>query len=190
MRAIKHKANRFLIAASLLLTPSAAFAQSPPEPPQPTAEHEWLTKFVGSWATDMEAMMSPDEPPMKCEGTMNSRSLGGFWVMNEMKGEMAGVAMTGVQTIGYDPKKQKYVGTWVDSMSTHLWRYEGEVDESGKKLTLLADGPNFMGDGEMAKFRDTYEFVSEDEILATSSMLDPDGEWIDFAKGRMTRRGK
>ncbi len=109
--------------------------------PKPTPEHVWLEKFVGDWSTDSKGTMGPDQPPMECKGSLNSRKLGGFWVLNEMKGDMAGAPMTGVQTIGYDENKKKYVGTWVDSMTNFMWKYEGTVDKTGKILTLEADGP-------------------------------------------------
>jgi hypothetical protein len=114
--------------------------------------------------------------------------LGGFWVISDMTGDMGGVNMTAVQTIGYDSEKKKYVGTWVDSMMNHLWRYEGEVDSTGKTLTLEAEGPNFLANGKSAKFRDAYEFKSEDHIVATSSMLADDGKWVTFMRGDIRRK--
>ena len=95
--------------------------------------------------------------------------------------------MTAVQMIGYDSEKKKYVGTWVDSMMNHMWRYEGSVDDSGKTLTLEAEGPNFMAAGKTTKFRDAYEFKSKDHIVATSSMLTDDGKWVTFMTGQVRR---
>lgn len=96
--------------------------------------------------------------------------------------------MSGIQTIGYDPAKKKYIGTWVDSMMNHLWRYEGTVDGLGKTLTLEAEGPNFMGDGKMATFRDVYEFKSADHIAVSSMMLQQEGQWITFMTGDFRRK--
>ena len=131
--------------------------------------------------------MGPDLPPVQCSGTMSSRQLGGFWVLNEIKGDMGGTQMNGVQMIGYDEAKKKYVGTWVDSMTSFLWRYEGSVDRTGRVLTLDADGPNFMGDGKLTKYQDVYEFKSADEILMTSRMLGDDGKWVTFMSGTAKR---
>lgn len=175
-----------LIAVSWLGLHTMAIAQ-PPELPGPEKEHQWLKRFVGEWQTHSEGKMGPDVPPMECEGTMSSRMIGELWVINEMKGEAMGTPMVGIQTIGYDPERKKYIGTWVDSMANHLWRYDGTLDESGKRLTLEADGPNFMAGGEMTKFRDSYEFKSDDEILVTSSMLGEDGDWVTFMTGTSKR---
>ena len=114
--------------------------------------------------------------------------LGGFWLVSESKANPMGMQMHAIQTIGYDPQAKKYVGTWVDSMMNHMWKYEGTVDESGQKLTLEAEGPNHMAGGKLTKFRDAYEFVSPDRIIVTALMLGEDGKWITFMTGEATRK--
>jgi hypothetical protein len=172
---------------SLLSVLDSAYGQQTPAMPTPTQEHRWLQKFIGDWKTESKATMEPDQPPMQCVGTLSSRQLGAFWVMNELKGEWSGAPMTGIQTLGYDKDKKKYVGTWVDSMTDTLWQYQGNVDSSGKILTLEADGPSFIGDGKLTKFQDIYEFKSADEIAMTSRMLGPDGKWVTFMSGTSKR---
>ncbi len=163
-------------------------AQEAPAPPAAEKEHEWLMQFVGDWVTTSEAMVGPDQPLMKCEGTMNTRALGGFWVVSEVKNEMPGMQVTGLQTIGYDAKAKQYVGTWVDSTNGHIWHYTGSVDATGKNLTLEADGPNFVQPDKLSKFRDAYEFKDKDHIVQTSSMQDDSGKWITFMTGTMRRK--
>lgn len=177
-----------LLALGSILLAGNAFAQESPQMPEPTKQHAWLDGFAGNWATKSEARMGPDQPSIECSGTLTSRKLGGFWVLNEMKGDMGGAPMTGVQTIGYDEEKKKYVGTWVDSMTPFMWQYEGELDSSGKTLTLEADGPNFMTGGKLTKFQDIYEFKSADEIIMTSKMLGEDNKWFTFMTGSATRK--
>lgn len=175
------------LAVLLFAIAGTAAAQQPPQFPTPKAEHGWLEKFVGEWTTESTGTMGPDQPPIQCQGTLSSRKLGGFWVINEMKGNMGGAPMTGVQTIGYDDAKKKYVGTWVDNMMDFMWKYEGSVDKSGKTLTLEADGPNFADPGKMTKFQDIYEFKSKDEMIMTSKMLGADGKWVTFMTGTAKR---
>ena len=113
--------------------------------------------------------------------------LGSFWVINNMEGDVGGHTFTAIQTIGYDAAKKKYVGTWVDSMMHYMWQYEGHVDASGKKLLLVAEGPNFMDQGKLARFRDSYEFRTPDLIVATSEMKGEDGKWVTFMTGEIKR---
>lgn len=176
-----------LTACLLSVVCTQLFAQEMPEMPGPVKEHEWLKQFVGEWEFLNKGTMGPDQPAIETKGTVNSKMLGGIWVVNEMKMEAFGSPMTALQTIGYDPEKKKYVGTWVDSMMNHMWHYEGTLDESGKKLTLEAEGPDFSEPGKKAMFRDAYEFKSADEIIATSSIQAADGTWSDFMTGKMTR---
>lgn len=177
----------FVVVVSMIVCTNSTLVGQVPEFPAPEKEHQWLEQFVGEWEVESEGSMGPDQPVMKCKGTMKCRMLGGFWVVNEMNTDMMGMQMIGVQTIGYNPEKSKYVGTWVDSMMNHMWQYEGTVDKSGKVLTLEAEGPNFMAEGKTTQFRDAYEFKSSDHIVATSSMLGEDGKWVVFMTGNMRR---
>ena len=46
-------------------------------------------------------------------------------------------------TLGFDPQKGGYVGTWIGSMTSFLWIYRGTLDRVEKILTLDTEGPNF-----------------------------------------------
>jgi hypothetical protein len=82
-----------------------------------------------------------------------------------------------VLTLGYDPQKQRFVGTWVGSMMAYLWVYDGELDAAQRVLTLNSDGPSMSGDGSMAKYRETIEFENDDHRVFTSRALGDDGSW-------------
>jgi hypothetical protein len=174
-----------LIAVTSVVAPVRG--QDPATFPQPQSEHEWLKQFVGQWESESEATLTPGQPPVTCQGSANSRMLGGFWIITESEANMLGNTVRAVQTIGYDPAKKKYVGSWVDSMLNHMWQYEGTVDAAGKKLTLEAEGPSFINAGKAGKFRDEYEFKSPDHIVITSSMQNDDGQWIAFMTGNIRR---
>jgi hypothetical protein len=178
-----------IVLCALVLVAATAQSQDQPQPPQPTKEHDLLKKFVGEWESTAEAMAGPNQPAFTCKGRGTGKMLGGFWVVMEYETEMMGMKINALQTIGYDPKKKKYVGTWIDSMFNHKWDYVGEVDAAGKKLTLEAEGPNMLtADGKNAKYRDTYEFKSPDHMEATSSMLGEDGKWVTFMTGQIKRK--
>jgi hypothetical protein len=177
-----------VLAVAFVVSMHSTLLAQQPELPGPEKEHQWLKQFVGKWEMKSEASIGPDQPPLKGEGTMTTRMLGDLWVVNEITVEMMGTKVTGIQTIGYDPAKKKYVGTWVDSMVNYMWKYEGTVDKSGQTLTLEAEGPNYSAKGKLTKFRDAYEFKSADHIIATSLMLTEDGKWVTFMTGSMRRK--
>jgi len=172
--------------AALAITTSAP-AQDAPAATGRTDQHKWLQKFVGHWDVESKGSMGEGQPAMVSKGTIESESLGGFWVMNRMTADFGGMGFTGVQTVGYDPAKKKYVGTWVDSTGSFMWKYEGFVDDSGKKLILEATGPDMMNPEKTRLYRDSYEFVTNDEVITTSSMQKDDGSWSTFMTGRGKR---
>jgi Protein of unknown function (DUF1579) len=72
------------------------------------------------------------------------------------------------------------VGTWIGSMMTHLWVYNGTLDTAGRVLTLNAEGPYMAAEGKIAQYKDVIEFKSDDHRVLTSHMLGEDGEWHVF----------
>lgn len=158
-------------------------AEQPPMQAAPQQEHLWLQQLVGEWTTDAQMTMAP-EPAEACKGTEHVRSLGGLWILAEGQGEMpGGGSATMLMTLGYDPAKKRYVGTWVGSMMTHMWLYEGELDSSGKVLTLNSEGPDMSpgaAPGKLAKYRDVIEIKSADYRTLTSHCLGDDGKWQQF----------
>lgn len=145
---------------------------------EPQEQHRWLQKLVGEWTTEFEASMAPGQPPSTSTGVERVRSLGDLWVIAEGEGEMPdGTRATTLLTLGYDPQKQRFVGTWIGSMMTHLWVYDGELDSGKRTLFLYSEGPSMAGDGSMAKYRESIEFKSDDHRVFTSQMEGADGTW-------------
>ena len=154
---------------------------------EPYKEHHWLQKLVGEWTYETEVKMGPDQPPEKATGTESVRSLGELWILAEGQGEMCGADATTIITLGYDPQKQRYVGTWIGSMMSYLWLYDGELDAAKKVLTLNSDGPDMTVEGKMAKYRDVIEFESDDHRVMTSYVLGDDGQWQRFMTANYRR---
>jgi hypothetical protein len=156
---------------------------------EPQKEHQWLQKLVGEWTYETEVTMGSDQPPEKSTGTETVRSIGGLWVLAEGQGEMPGCGhATTLMTLGYDPQKQRYVGTWIGSMMTYLWRYEGELNTTATTLTLNSEGPAMTGDEKMASYRDVIEFKSDDHRAMTSYVLGDDRQWHHFMTANYWRK--
>jgi hypothetical protein len=158
------------------------------EMPQPQEQHKWLQRMVGDWTFESECSMGPDQPPGKFNGQETVRALGDFWIIGEGSGEMPGGG-TGkmVITLGFDPKKNHFVGTWVGSMMNNLWVYDGVLESDGKTLPLNAEGPCMTGEGN-AKYQDIIELVDDDHRILRSQMLGADGQWQHFMTGHYYRK--
>jgi hypothetical protein len=148
-----------------------------PKPPAPQKEHEWLKQLAGEWETEAEMVMGPGKPTIKKKGSESTRVLGGFWAVSEYKGDFQGAPFTGIMTVGFDPEKKKYVGTWVCSMCDRMCKYEGTAD--GKVLTLDTEAPS-PSTGKLVKMKDVIELKSNDHKVLTSSMQTEDGKWVTF----------
>lgn len=152
--------NRFAAAAvAAVLVAGAAANGQPPATPGP--EHEVLKKMVGTWDTTMK-VAGVGESKGTCVYKME---LGGLWLVSHFEGEIAGQKFSGRGMDSYDAGKKKYVGVWIDSMSTAPMVMEGGYDAAKKTLTMSGEGPGM--DGKAEKFK------------AVSAM--PDADTIDFA---------
>lgn len=155
---------------------------------EPQKEHALLQTLIGDWTYEAQCTMGPGQPSQTSRGTESVRSLGGLWVVGEGQGEMpdGGGPATMIITLGYDPNRKRFVGTWVGSMMAHLWVYDGSLDSSGRVLTLDAEGPS-GADGKMAKFQDIIEFQGDRRVLR-SRMQGEDGTWSDIMTAHYRRK--
>jgi len=164
---------RLFLSLSLVALAVPALAQGPPMP-QPGPEHELLKKDVGVWDATVEMFMDPGAPPAVSKGTDTVTMLGGFWQLSEFKSEMMGQPFEGRGTMGYDPAKKKYVGTWVDTMTPGYYTVEGSYDAATKTLTATMEGPD--PSGHAAKTKETTEWKDPDTRVFT--MYAPDGKAV------------
>lgn len=156
---------------------------------EPQKEHQWLEKLVGDWTFEGGAAAEPGKTAEKYTGTESVRSLGGLWVVCEGKGSVPeGEPSTTIMSLGYDPTRKRYMGTFIGSMMAHMWVYDGELDAEGRVLTLDTEGPGVSGDGKMAKYKDRIEFKSDDHRVLTSHYQDEDGNWQEFMTAHYRRK--
>jgi hypothetical protein len=102
----------------------------------PGEPHKLLARLEGSWITKTKAWMEPGAPPMESTGTCEQRMLmDGRYLQQEYTGRMEGDSYSGINLIGYDNHTGKYVSTWIDSMSTAIYCFEGSSDEDGRTIT-------------------------------------------------------
>lgn len=183
----------FVVALSVMVGTAAAQSPSPApsvecKPGQPVAEHGWLKRLEGEWTLEGEATPGPGKAPLKSTGTETAKMLGGFFLVTDLEGKGEMGAMKARMVVGYDVKTKKYTGSWASDMEGTLWIYSGEVDASGKKLSLYADGPDMADPTKTAKYVDAYEIIDADHRVLTSSVQGPDGKWNQFMTMRYTRK--
>ncbi len=179
-----------LALTSLLAAACQTTASNPPTPHKAapgTAEHAWLQQLVGEWRANARATMLADQAPITFESTERVRSLGGLWVLAEGNASMDGGQFQSVMTVGYDPAKQSFVGSWIDTTTPVLWSYRGSLDGARKTLTLEAEGPDFHDPAKRANYRDQIELIDADHKRMVSSVQNPDGSWTEFMRAEYVR---
>ena len=126
---------RFLTTTLLAsLFAAACVAQ---QPPTLSTEHAVLQKDVGTWTGTMT--LYPDnaaEPMVLPVRETNTLFAGGLWVLSDFD---AG-PFKGRGQFGYDLKKKKYVGTWIDNMNPFMSVMEGDYDEEKKQMVMEFTG--------------------------------------------------
>ena len=156
---------------------------------EPQKEHRWLDQLLGEWTVTSDMPTEPGKDDGDLDWIERVRSLHGLWVVAEGEGEMpGGGAATTMMTLGYDPRRQRFVGTWVGSMMTHMWVYEGTLDESGKVLTLDCEGIDFETEGRMTRYQDIISIKDADHRQLTARMLAADGTWKHVMQADYRRR--
>ena len=102
----------------------------------PGPSHKLLEPTVGTFDAAVTTWETPGAPGQVSKGVAeNIWILGGRWVRETYRGEFDGMPFEGIGYSGYDNLKQKYVSSWIDSMSTMMMITMGTVDATGKVFT-------------------------------------------------------
>lgn len=149
--------------------------------PEPQSEHKWLQQLVGEWAFEHAMPAEDGKEPQVYRGREIVRAMGDLWVLCEGTGDVPGGGTSrSLFTFGYDPHKQKFVGSFIAAIMTHQWLYEGTLDRATNTLILDTTGPDFADPSVTKPYRDSIQIVSPSERILTSSMPGDDGTWNTF----------
>lgn len=145
---------------------------------QPGEGHRFLEKLTGTWNASAKFWMKPGEPPMESTGTIvNEMVLEGRFLKSQYTSEFAGAPFQGLALDGFDNQKQKFVGMWIDSMSTAMFVFEGTCDEDAKVRTMIAEYVD-PATGQPAKMKGVTTWVGKDEHRYESWNTGPEGEYV------------
>lgn len=137
--------------------------------PKPGPEHERLQEMEGDWDAVFEM------GGQKSKSTATYKSIcGGMWMESDFAGDLGGLKFQGHGLDGYDQKKKKYVGVWVDSLTSAPLHFEGDYDPKSKLLVMT--GETLGDDGKPEKFKNTTETKDKDHFIFKMYMVQADGE--------------
>lgn len=159
------------------------------EATEPTEQHRWLQALEGDWT--WETWSIPEDPKFRWGGVETVSRYGDLWVVFESTSRLpdGSEGSSNRITLGYDPDKGQYVGSFISTMMARFWAYEGALDADGRTLRLKARGPRFDGQPGEADYEDLIEVVSPDERYLRGTMQGDDGTWTEFMVTRYRRKG-
>lgn len=163
-----------LICALMLISASAqaAHAAEPPTAAAASSARESALAVLrleeGVWDAAIE--FPPDKPgaaPTKASGVQtNTFVTGNGWIKNDFAVD---AKYGGHGTWGYDPKKGRYVGIWVDSNQDYIRVDEGTFDASTQTMTWTSElrQPDPY---PPAKYRMTEAFKGDTRVLTMTAI--------------------
>jgi hypothetical protein len=185
MRISRYLATTGSIVFLVLSLGARAGGQAPPMP-KPGPEHEVLKLEQGVWNAVVEFSPEPGKPAAKSKGVeTNTIACGGLCLVTDFKGELApGMAFEGHGIATWDAARKKYVGTWMDSMSSTLSTSEATFDAAAKRMNGSMEAPDMTG--KVVKMRSTTD-LKDGQRVFTMYSPGPDGKEVQVLRIIYTR---
>ena len=102
-----------------------------------------LAPMIGTFDVKIRTWVSPASQPVESTGTMISAwVLEGRYVQSMLSGQVGGEPFHGIGYIGYDNVEKVYQTAWMDTGSTGMTWYKGNLDASGKSAIMKASVAN------------------------------------------------
>jgi hypothetical protein len=151
-------------------------------------QHKLLESMAGSWTYTSKMWLEPGKDPVESKGTAERKMiLDGRYLADHVQGEMFGKEFRGYGLTGYDNNQQKYVGVWVDGMSTGIAQSVGTADESGKVITFTREDYDPVEKAKV-KSRDVTRVLSDDKHVMEMYKVLPDGKEVKMMEITFTRK--
>jgi len=142
----------------------------------PGDAHKKLEALTGTWDAKVTSWMAPGKPPIESKGKSEAKmALGGRFLEEHFEGEFMGQPFSGMGYTGYDNVQKKYVGTWMDSMSTGVMTSSGKMDADGKTFSMTGSMADPMT-GKMSTVKEKMTVADADHHTFEMWGAGPDGK--------------
>jgi len=169
---------------------SATMMKNWQEYSMPTAPHQMMASWNGTWNGDVTMWHAPGAPPQTSKATaVNKMAMGGRYQVANHTGNMMGMPFEGMSTLAYDNAKKKFISTWIDNMGTGMMVLEGPWDEATKTMTLTGKcvDPS-AGNGREMNVRETFKIVDANNQVMEMYGPGPDGKEFKMMEIKFTRK--
>lgn len=154
----------------------------------PGDAHKKLNAMAGTFNADVKMWMQPGAPPSGGTGVAeNSWALDGRFLQQNFTGNFMGMPFSGVGYTGYDNIKKKYIGTWMDTMTTSMMISTGTANADGKSYTFTSSMDDPMT-GKASPVKETVTVVDDDHHTLEMWTPGPDGKMFKMMEIAYTRK--
>jgi len=139
-------------------------------------QHRLLAERAGKWDAAVKFWMAPGAPADESKSTSEcTLIMGGRYLGEKLDGGANGMPFSGMGITGYDNLKKKFVGIWVDNMSTGIMASESVGDSDGKVISYVCEMPDPVS-GKYKKCRAVETTVDANTRKMESYDIGPDGK--------------
>lgn len=156
---------------------------------QPTAHHKKLDVFIGEWDQVVKMWWYPGAEPQITTSTATYEwIMDGRFVQGHYNGEFQGETFKGMDLLGYDNFRERYISLWVDNMTTAFMTAHGKFNAAGTELQMRGTHDDVMTAEKDKPFKSVTRIVDEDTVVYESYAMGPDGEFFKSLEVTSTRK--
>ncbi len=142
----------------------------------PGEQHKLLAALAGKWNVEVKMWQAPGLAPDVSHGVSTAKMiLGGRYLEESFKSAFMNQPFEGIGYTGYDNVQKKFIGTWMDNMSTGIMTSAGDLDAAGKVMTCLVTYADPQS-GKVTTSRDVLRIVDKDKHVMEMYNKGPDGK--------------
>jgi uncharacterized protein DUF1579 len=190
-----------LLAALLLLAPTAVFAQdSSPKKPEaapdahqmadaskPGPEQEFLAKRAGEYTRTVKFVAQPNADANASSGTSKiSVALGGRFIVEENNDTVFGRPVSGTRIYGFNNITKQYEAVSMYTGSTAMIFLTGTSSDGGKTIDLTGATQNLRS--EKVPLHAVIRQVDDNQFVVTLMSTGADGKEAAFQETTYTRK--
>ena len=138
--------------------------------PKPGAAHKLFARDAGTWDAQIRLYVTPGAPPLESKAVVvNTLICGGLYLQQHFKGKMGDADFEGHGLTGYDPVRNRYIGTWVDSSREVPLMVTSRYDV--EKKAFVSEFDVDAGDGNMVKIRQVRSYLDDGKLKQEQFLL-------------------
>jgi hypothetical protein len=155
---------------------------------QPGEPHKMLAAMAGDWTLEVKAWMVPGAPPSVSQATCTCKMImDGRFLQEDVTGTMMNQPFTGMSLTGFDNIKQKYTATWIDNMTTGIFKSEGAYDPAAKIVNMSGMQYDPVSDKDVP-VRTVTRLVDDKTHVFEWYTVGPDGKEVKAMEITYTRK--